>query len=114
MKEQDFLAMEKKREKDMRSEAYRKEKERISKAEQARLETERIHEAQQRVVEARKREMACRDAERESKKAEKQRIMVLFLPMFSNQGPCSTLVSYTEGGYILPTRWSSSDCDVGM
>lgn len=75
-REQEFLAKERQKEKEARAEAYRKEQERIAKAEAARQETERILEAQQKLVEARKREMATRDAEREAKKLEKQRILV--------------------------------------
>lgn len=48
----------------------------MKKAEQSREETERILENQQKAVEARKREMAVRDAAREAKKAERQKIMV--------------------------------------
>lgn len=78
-KEQDFLAKERIKEKEARAEAYRKEQERIAKSEAARQETERILEAQQKLVEARKREMAARDAEREAKKIEKQRALVCII-----------------------------------
>eukprot|EP00892_Ulva_mutabilis_P002008 jgi/Ulvmu1/11808/UM080_0019.1 len=74
-REQEFLAKEKQKESEARAEAYRKEQERIAKAEAARQETERILEAQQKLVEARKRDMAARDAEREAKKLEKQKIL---------------------------------------
>ena len=100
MKEQDFLAKEKAREKDMRAEAYRKEQERNSRAEQARLETERIHEAQQKVVEARKRDMAARDAEREHKKADKQRIMVCFSGYSGSMGRAGYRPAQWQGPYL--------------
>jgi hypothetical protein len=78
-KEQEFLAKERAREREARKEAFRKEQERIQKAEQARLETERILEQQQKLVEARKRDMAQRDAEREAVKLEKQKVLVRVL-----------------------------------
>lgn len=78
-KEQEFLSKERQKEKEARAEAYRKEQERINKAETARQETERILEAQQKLVEARKRDMAVRDAEREAKKADKQKALVCFV-----------------------------------
>ena len=89
LKEQEFLGKERVREKEARMEAYQKEQDRVKKAEQAREETERILEAQQRAVDCRKRDMAVRDAEREAKKLDRQKILVSSLPTVANVGRLS-------------------------
>lgn len=93
-KEQDALGRERAREVEARKAAYRKEQERIAKAEAGRAETEKILEQQQRLVEARKREMARRDAERAAVKAEKQRVLVRSTP-FARPAAATTCVPCT-------------------
>lgn len=96
-KEQEFLASEKLRDKQLRKEAYRKEQERIQKSENARAETEAILERQQREVEARKREMILRDQEREAVKNERQRIMVRLWTTMCGVSPVKSSPSGSQG-----------------
>ena len=79
-KEQEFLASERLREKELRKQAYRREQERIAKAENARKETESILERQIKDVEARKLEMQRRDEERRQAQIIKSALLVRFPP----------------------------------